>query len=76
MILIGLSGIVNSLLMVRSQTFGKAVGIVGLVISIGGLGFLFPVIGPLLSLIATVGGIVWYLQLARIFYRLGGERAG
>jgi hypothetical protein len=73
MFLIGISGIINSLLMLRSKVFTKATAYVGLIVSIAGLGFLIPGIGPILSLTATIGGVVWYLQIARVFYRLAWE---
>jgi len=41
-----------------------------------GLAFWVPRIGALLSLLATVGGVIWYLQLARAFYQIGWEEAG
>jgi hypothetical protein len=71
MFLIGISGSINSLLMLRSKVFTRATALVGLVVSIAGLGFLLPVIGPILSLAATIGGVIWYLQIARTFYQLG-----
>ena len=71
MFLIGISGTINSLLMFRSNVFSKAAAYVGLIVSIGGFGFFFPGIGAILSLTATIGGVVWYLQVARVFYQLG-----
>jgi hypothetical protein len=69
--LIGFSGLINSLLMFPSSYFTKAAAIIGLVVTIGSLGFLIPVIGPLLSLAATIGGVAWYLIMARVFSKLG-----
>ncbi|HNT77989.1 MAG TPA: DUF4386 family protein [Anaerolineae bacterium] len=71
MVLVGASGVIASLLMLKSATFTKATAYSGLVVSIGGLGFLVPVIGPLLSLAATIGGVIWYGLMGRDFYRLG-----
>ncbi len=75
MILVGVSGVILSLLMLKSIAFTKATAYSGLVVSIGGLGFLIPAIGPLLSLAATIGGVVWYGLMARDFYRLGWGQA-
>ncbi len=71
MVLGGVSGAISSLLMLKSAAFTKATAYSGLVVCIGGLGFLIPVIGPLMSLAATIGGVVWYGLMARDFYRLG-----
>jgi hypothetical protein len=71
MFLIGISGVINSLLMLRSKFFTKATAYVGIIVSIAGLGFLFPGIGPILSLAATIGGVIWYLQIARTLYQFG-----
>jgi hypothetical protein len=75
MILVGMSGVILSLLMLKSSAFTKATAYSGLVVSIGGLGFLIPAIGPLLSLAATIGGVVWYGLMARDFYRLGWRQS-
>lgn len=75
MLLVGISGVISSLLMLKSTTFTKATAYSGLVVSLGGLGFLIPVIGPLLSLVATIGGVVWYGLMGRDFYRLGWRQS-
>lgn len=74
MALIGVSGVISSLLMVRSSAFTKATAYVGLVVTIGGMGVFVPGIGALLSLAATIGGVIWYPLMARDFYRLGWQR--
>jgi hypothetical protein len=74
LVLVGISGIISSLLMLRSRVFTRATAWVGLAISVVGLAFWVPGVGALLSLLATIGGVVWYLQLARAFYRLGWGR--
>ncbi|MGD2147409.1 MAG: DUF4386 family protein [Anaerolineae bacterium] len=71
LVLVGISGVISSLLMLRSTVFTKAKGHVGLGMSVVGLAFWLPGIWAILSLLATVGGVVWYLQLAHTFYRLG-----
>jgi hypothetical protein len=70
-ILIGISGVISSLLMLRSKIFSRTTAYTGMVISIAGLGFLMPVIGPLLSLLGTIGGVIWGILLAQTFFRLG-----
>jgi len=71
LVLVGITGVISSLVLLRSATFTRATAYVGLAISVVGLAFWVPGIGALLSLLATVGGVVWHLQLARAFYRLG-----
>lgn len=71
MVLVGISGVIDSLLMLRSKVFTKATAWAGLLVTSSGLGFFIPVIGPLLSLAATIGGVVWYGLMARAFFRLG-----
>ena len=68
--LINISGIILELMMFKHPMFRKATAISGLVLS--GLGMLFwiPGLGPVLSLIATIGGIVWYILMARDFLRI------
>lgn len=71
LVLAGISGVISALLMLRSKAFARATAYVGLVVSVGGLGFFIPAIGALLSLAATIGGVVWYGLMGRDFYRLG-----
>ncbi len=72
-IFLAVSGLINSLLMLRSKIFSKATAYLGIVNSIAGLGILIPVfaIGAVLGLIGTFGGVTWYILLARTFFRLG-----
>jgi hypothetical protein len=65
-----LAGIISSLLMLKSSFFGKATAWTGLVVGIAGLWMPIPVIGPLLGLIGTIGGVAWFILMARDFYRL------
>jgi hypothetical protein len=73
-ILMAISGLITSLLMLRSKLFGHAVAYVGLISAIPGLGFFIPTFGPILLFVATFGGIVWYFMIARVFYRLGWRK--
>ncbi len=74
-VLISISGIVSSLLMLRSRFFGKATAYIGLALAILGICFWIPVIGAGLSLLSTIGGVAWYALLARDFYKLGWGKA-
>jgi hypothetical protein len=65
-----LGGTISSLLMFRSRFFGKATAWTGLVVSVAALWMPIPVIGPLLGLIGTIGGVAWFILLARDFRRL------
>lgn len=67
---IGISGMISSLLMIRSQAFSKATAYTGIGLSIVGFGFWIPVIGVVLSLLGTMGGVIWYSLMARDFFRL------
>jgi hypothetical protein len=69
--LLGISSTITSFLMLKSASFTRLTAYVGLVVAIASLGFFLPVIGALLLLITTFGGIVWYVLVARDFYRLG-----
>jgi hypothetical protein len=71
---IALSYTISALLMLRSRAFGRATAYVGLGLSVFGYLFWIPVIGPILSLLGTVGGVVWYVLLARDLYHLGWKR--
>lgn len=46
--------------MVRSEAFSKATAYTGIGLSIVGFGFWIPVIGVVLSLLGTMGGVAWY----------------
>jgi hypothetical protein len=70
-VFIAISGLISSLLMLRSPLFSRATAYVGVVATLPGFGFFIPVLGPLLLFVATFGGIVWYAMVARAFFRLG-----
>ncbi len=65
-----LSGLISSVLMLRSRFFGKATAYIGIVASVLGLGFFLPVIGILLLFINTIAGIIWNILMARDFFQL------
>ena len=63
-ILIGLSGLIEALLMRRSPVFRKATAIVGIITVLPALLFFLPVVGKLLLLLNTLLSIVWMVQIA------------
>ena len=70
-ILGGISGLIFSLLMFRSRIFGKLTAYTGIVLSVAGLGVFIPVIGIPLSLLATIGGVLWFIMIGRGLLRAG-----
>ena len=69
--LISISGGISCLLMLRSDFFSRSTAYTGLALAFLGVSFWIPGIGPILSLVATIGGVIWYALMARDFYRLG-----
>ena len=67
------SGLISALLMLRSPIFGKTTARVGIVTSLVGLGFVIPVIGPLLFFVNTILSIVFSILVARDLFRLGRQ---
>jgi hypothetical protein len=74
-VFLALSGLISSLLMLRSPFFGKTTAWIGIISSIIGLGFFIPVIGIPLLFINTIGGIIWLSLIARTFLRLGWDKS-
>jgi hypothetical protein len=70
-IFLAISGLISALLMFQSNIFTKTTAYVGIIAIIPQFGFFVPGIGPLLLLVATFGGVVWYILIARTFYQLG-----
>jgi hypothetical protein len=68
-----LSGLISSLLMLRSPVFGRTTAYVGIVTSLVGFGFILPVIGPLLFFVNTMLSIVFNVLLARGLLRFGRQ---
>ena len=69
--LISISGVVSALLMLRCNYFSRATAYIGLALGLFGVSFWIPEIGAILSLLGTIGGVIWYALMARDFYRLG-----
>ena len=49
----------------------RSVGLLRIVVSAPGFAISIPVLGLILLFVATVGGVLWYLLIARIFFRIG-----
>ncbi len=68
--MIGISGFVDASLMVQGKAFSRVTGYLGIVLSLSGLCFWIPGIGAIVSLLGTIGGVVWYILIARDLTRL------
>lgn len=64
-LLTGISGLIFSLLMLRSHIFGKWTALTGIILTVASFGIFIPVIGIPLSLLATFGGVVWFSMIGR-----------
>jgi hypothetical protein len=65
------SALISSFLMLRSDIFSRTTAYTGIIASVPGFGFFIPVIGPVLLFVVTLGGVIWYILIARTFFRLG-----
>jgi hypothetical protein len=63
--------LISSVLMLRSDLFGKATAYVGIVTNIVVFGLYVPQIGVYLSLLSVVGYVIWYILIARRLFQLG-----
>jgi hypothetical protein len=63
--------LIISVVMLRSDVFGKATAYVGMVASVTGLGLYVPTIGVSISILSVVGLWIWYILIARRFFQLG-----
>lgn len=67
-----LAGIVVSAVMLRSRSFGKAAGYLGIISNVLGFGRYVPTIGVYLSLLSVVPFLaIWYALVALRLWRLG-----
>jgi hypothetical protein len=71
-----ISFLISSLLMLRSQNFGKATAYIGIVNSIFAFGILAPVfvIAAIFGLGTTIVSTIWYVLLARDFFHMAKEQ--
>lgn len=70
-----ISGLISSLLMLRSTVFGKTTAYIGIITCIVAvlsiLGFIIPIIAMVLAMLAMPGYIIWNLLVALKFFKLG-----
>lgn len=69
-ILGNISTLISCALILQSSILRKALAYVGIASAISGMGVFIPVIGPLFSLLATFGGVIWSVMIAADFFRL------
>ncbi len=68
----GISFLISATLMLRSPLFSRAAAWVGIISNIAVLGFWIPgLVGALLLFLSLPGYLVWYILLARHFFRAG-----
>jgi hypothetical protein len=67
----GLSLLISSLLMLRSDLYSKATAYVGIATNAMTCVFFIPSIGMLFLFLSVPGYMIWYFLLARIFFKLG-----
>ena len=70
-----LAGIVFGLVMLRSNLFGRAVPYTMIIGNVVGFGYYLPTVGLAISALSGVVLGVWYILIARRFFRLGRSRA-
>ncbi len=67
----GLSLLISSLLMLRSDLYSKASAYVGIVTNTMVCLFFIPVLGTIFLFLTIPGYLIWYFLLARTFFKLG-----
>jgi len=67
----GLSLLVSSILMLRSDMYSKATAYAGIVSNVAVCSFFIPVVGIFLLFLSVIGYAIWYFLLARRFFQLG-----
>ena len=66
----GLSLLISSILMVRSNIFSKSTAYVGIATNLAVCGFFLPGIGIALLTLSVPGYLIWNIQLARSFFKM------
>jgi hypothetical protein len=66
-----ISLLISAFLMLRSPLFGKAAATVGIVSNLAAFGLFIPQIGVYISILSVLGLLVWWVQIAQVFLRLG-----
>lgn len=67
----GITFLISSFLMLRSNFFSKSTAYVGIVTNAAVFGFFIPVIGIFLLFLSVPGYMIWFFQLARTFFQMG-----
>jgi len=67
----GISLLISSLLMLRSNLYSKATAYVGIVSNAAVCSFFIPFVGIWLLFLSVLGYAIWYFLLARKFFQLG-----
>ncbi len=65
----GLSLLVSSVLMLRSNVYGRLTAVVGIATNVAVCSFFLPVIGVVLLFLTVPGYMLWYALLARSLFR-------
>jgi hypothetical protein len=67
----GISFLISSFLMLRSKIFSRSTAYVGIITNIAVCGFIVPgIVGMVLLFLSLPGFLIWYIQLARKFFKL------
>ena len=66
----GISLLISSLLMLRSNLYSRAIAYVGIFTNAVVCGFFIPVVGTMLLFLSLPGYIIWYFLLARRFFQM------
>ena len=66
----GLSLLISSILMIRSNIFSKSTAYVGIATNLAVCGFFLPGIGTALLFLSVPGYLIWNIQLARSFFKM------
>jgi hypothetical protein len=69
--LLAIAPLIISVVMLRSNIFGKVTASVGIVANVLAVGFFVPAIGVFLSIVSVVGLLIWYILIARRLYQFG-----
>jgi hypothetical protein len=69
-ILGNISTLISCALILQSNIFRKVLAYIGIVSAISAMAVFVPAIGPIVSLLATFGGVIWSVMIARDLFRL------
>src|SRR5271157_2923776 len=69
----GISLLVSSLLMLRSNVYDKSTAYVGILTNVVVCGFFIPVFGKFLLFLSLPGYMIWYFLLAKRFFQMGRD---